>query len=143
MVLLFSSLWAAHLAGMGFDFIMIAPLLPSHCGFFFVFGCEISFFGGFLCLPVDGCSMAGCNFDVLIGGDEHTFFYSAIFFSSIQFSRSVSDSLRPHELQHTRPPCPSLTPGVHSNPCPFIGNAIQLSYPLSSPSSPALNISQH
>ena len=39
-------------------------------------------------------------------------------FSSIQFSRSVvSDSLRPHELQHTRPPCPSPTPGVHSNSC--------------------------
>ena len=36
----------------------------------------------------------------------------------IQFSRSVvSDSLRPHELQHARPPCPSTTPGVHSNLC--------------------------
>ena len=39
--------------------------------------------------------------------------------SSVQFSRSVmSDSLRPHELQHARPPCPSPTPRVHSNPCP-------------------------
>ena len=37
----------------------------------------------------------------------------------IQFSRSVgSDSLRPHESQHTRPPCPSLTLGVHSDSCP-------------------------
>ena len=37
-------------------------------------------------------------------------------FSSIQFSRSVvSDSLRSHESQHARPPCPSPTPGVHSN----------------------------
>ena len=35
---------------------------------------------------------------------------------SVQFSRSVvSNSLRPHELQHARPPCPSPTPGVHSN----------------------------
>ena len=35
---------------------------------------------------------------------------------SVQFSRSVmSDSLRLHELQHSRPPCPSPTPGVHSN----------------------------
>ena len=35
--------------------------------------------------------------------------------SSVQISRSVvSDSLRPHELQHARPPCPSPTPGVHS-----------------------------
>ena len=36
----------------------------------------------------------------------------------IQFSHSVvSDSLRPHESQHARPPCPSPTPGVHSNSC--------------------------
>ena len=41
-------------------------------------------------------------------------------FSSVQFSHSVvSDSLRPHELQHTRPPCPSPTPRVHPNPCPL------------------------
>ena len=40
-------------------------------------------------------------------------------FSSVQFSRSVvSDSLQPHESQHARPPCPSPTPGVHSNSCP-------------------------
>ena len=40
-------------------------------------------------------------------------------FSAVQFSRSVmSDSLRPHESQHARPPCPSPTPGVHSNSCP-------------------------
>ena len=39
--------------------------------------------------------------------------------SSVQFSCSVmSDSLRPHESQHARPPCPSPTPGVHSNSCP-------------------------
>ena len=31
----------------------------------------------------------------------------------------VSDSLQPHGLQHTRPPCPSPTPGVHPNPCPL------------------------
>ena len=38
---------------------------------------------------------------------------------SVQFSCSVvSDSLRPHESQHTRPPCPSPTPGVHSDSRP-------------------------
>ena len=31
----------------------------------------------------------------------------------------MSDSLRPHGLQHTRPPCPSPTPGVYSNSCPL------------------------
>ena len=37
-----------------------------------------------------------------------------------QFSRSVvSDSLRPHKSQHTRPPCPSPTPGVHSDSRPL------------------------
>ena len=37
---------------------------------------------------------------------------------SVQFSHSVmSDSLWPHESQHSRPPCPSPTPGVHSNSC--------------------------
>ena len=41
-------------------------------------------------------------------------------FSSVQFSCSVvSDSLRPHELQHARPPCPSPTPRVHSNSHPL------------------------
>ena len=40
-------------------------------------------------------------------------------FSSFQFSRSVvSDSLRPHESQHARPPCPLPNPGVHSKSCP-------------------------
>ena len=40
-------------------------------------------------------------------------------FSSVQFSHSVvSNSLRPHELQHARPPCPSPTPRVHLNPRP-------------------------
>ena len=64
--------------------------------------------------------------------------------NSIQFSYSaVKNSLRPHEPQHARPPCPSPTPGVHSN-----------SYPLSwwchlaisssvVPAPPALNLPQH
>ena len=40
-------------------------------------------------------------------------------FSSVQFSHSVvSDSLRPHESQHARPPCPSTTPRVHSDSRP-------------------------
>ena len=54
-----------------------------------------------------------------------SFFYKCHFllqvleFSSVQFSHSVvSSSLRPHESQHARPPCPSPTPGVYSNSCP-------------------------
>ena len=53
------------------------------------------------------------------------------------------DSLRTHELQHARPPCPSPTHGVHSDSCPSSCDAIQPSHPLSSPSPPALSPSQH
>ena len=55
-------------------------------------------------------------------------------FSSVQFSHSVmSDSLQPHESQHARLPCPSKTPGVHSNSCPSSQWCIQPSHPLLSP----------
>ena len=50
--------------------------------------------------------------------------------NSVQFSRSVvSDSLWPHESQHKRPPCPSSTPGVHSDsrPSPWCHPAISSS----------------
>ena len=65
-------------------------------------------------------------------------------FPSIQFSLSVvSDSLWPHGLQHARPPCPSPTPGVHSNSCPSSQWCIQPSHTLSCTSPPAFNLSQH
>ena len=45
--------------------------------------------------------------------------YSCCYYYSVQFSSSVmSDSLWPHGLQHTRPPCLSPTPGVYSSSCP-------------------------
>ena len=51
------------------------------------------------------------------------FFFFLYFFSSpsVQFSSvtRLCPTLRPHELQHTRPPCPSPTPIVHPNPCPL------------------------
>ena len=64
-------------------------------------------------------------------------------FSSVQFSHSVMfDSLQFHGLQHTRPPCPSPTPGVHSNSCPLswwcqptVSSLLSLS--------PTFNLSQH
>ena len=47
-------------------------------------------------------------------------FSNTVQFSSVQFSHSVvSDSLQLHELQHARTPCPSPTPGVHSDSCPL------------------------
>ena len=47
-------------------------------GFSFALGCGVSFFGGIQHSPVDGCSAASCNFEVLAGEDERTSFYSAI-----------------------------------------------------------------
>ena len=45
--------------------------------------------------------------------------YLSIYYGSVQFSHSVmSNSLRYHELQYARPPCPSQTPGVHSDSRP-------------------------
>ena len=80
-----------------------------------------------------GCILSPCLFN----------FYAE--FSSVQFSHSaVSNSLRPHELQHARPPWSSGTPleftqtHIHR-----VGDAIHPSHPLSSPSPPAPDPSQH
>ena len=60
-----------------------------------------------------------------IFGDSDLFFtinLNTVFlpYNDLQFSRSVvSNSLRPHVLQHARPPCPSPTPEVYSNSCPL------------------------
>ena len=67
-----------HPEGMRFDCIMIVPLLPSLCGFFFVFGCRESFFDGFQYSPADGCSTASCHLGALAGGNERVSLYSTI-----------------------------------------------------------------
>ena len=72
-----------------------------------------------------------------------TFFFFA--FSSAQFSHSVmSDSLRPHESQHVRPPCPSPPPRVHSNSHPAISSSVIpfFSHPQSLPASKSFPMSQ-
>ena len=66
-----------------------------------------------------------------------------LWFSSVQFNHSVmSDSLQPHESQHTRPPCPSPTPKFTQTHVHRVCDAIQPSHPLLSPSPPAPNPSQ-
>ena len=53
-------------------------------------------------------------------GGEEEFIVVLLCDQSVQFSRSVvSDSFRPHEPQHARPPCPSPTLGVHPKACPL------------------------
>ena len=62
---------------------------------------------------------------------------------SVKFSRSVvSDSLQPHGLQHARPPVYHQLPELAQTHVPGVGDAIQPSHPLSSPSPPAFNVSQ-
>ena len=62
--------------------------------------------------PGDACTCSGLCYRRSI----LSFIVDFQLLSSVQFSCSVvSDSLQPHELQHTRPPCPSSNPGVHSD----------------------------
>ena len=70
-------------------------------------------------------------------------------FSSVQFNNSVmSDSLRPQETQHARPPCPTPTPGVYSCPSsrwchPAISSSVvPFSWPQSLPASGSFPVSQ-
>ena len=60
--------------------------------------------------------VAGRHFTIWATREAHIW----VQFSSVQFSCSVvSDSSQPHESQHARPPCPSPTPGVHSDSRPL------------------------
>ena len=71
------------------------------------------------------CSMPGFpvhhQFQFITTGPIYamlTHLYSS--FNSVQFSHLVmSDSMQPHEPQHTRPPCPSPIPGIYPNSCPL------------------------
>ena len=64
--------------------------------------------------------------------------------SSLLFSCSImSNSLQPHGLQHARLPCPSPSLRVCSNSCPLSWWCHPTTHPLSSPSPPAFNLSQH
>ena len=84
-----------------------------------------------------------CTIYIPTSTTQGSFFFTTSF-SSVQFSCSiVSDSLWPHGLQYTRPPCPSQTPRVHSNSCPLSQWChLTILSSSSSPSSPAFNLSQ-
>ena len=72
-------------------------------------------------------------------------------FKTVQFSRSFrSNSVRPHGLQHIRPPCSSPTPGIYSNSCPLnqwghptiSSSVVPFSHPQSFPASGSFQMSQ-
>ena len=68
----------------------------------------------------------------------------AVQFSSVQFSRSVmSNSLRPHDCSMPGLPVHHQLPELTQNHVHWVSDAIQPSHPLSSPSLPAFNLSQH
>ena len=70
-------------------------------------------------------------------------YWYLLYGSSVQFSRSVvSDSLRPHGLQHTSLHCPSELPEFTQTQVHRVGDAIQPSHPLSSPSPPTFSLCQ-
>ena len=67
-------------------------------------------------------------------------------FTYFQFSSVVAQScltVQPHGQQHARPPCPLPTSRGSQTHVHWVGYAIQPSHPLSSPSPPAYNLSQH
>ena len=70
-------------------------------------------------------------------------FLSCLSKSQFSSAAQLCLTLRPHGLQHTRPPCPSPTPGAYSTHVHRVDDAIQPSHPLLSTSPPAFNLSQH
>ena len=100
-------------------------------------------------------SIAQCLFQVEGNGVTHLITchghlhcqrYPPLLQASFQFSsvaQSLSDSLRPHGPQHARLPCSSPTPRACSNSCPSSRWCHPISHPLSSPSPPTFNLSQH
>ena len=72
------------------------------------------------------------------------YLYIIAIYTLLLFSHSVmSDSLQPHGLQHSRPPCPSPSPTVAQVHVRCICDAVQPSHPLMPSSSSALSLSQH
>ena len=75
----------------------------------------------------------------------NSIFLDSMYMHSVQFSSvtQLCPTLWPYESQHTRPPCPSPTPGLTQTHVHRVSDAIQPSHPPLSPSPPAPNPSQH
>ena len=93
---------------MGFDFIVIAPLLPSHCGFSSVWMWGI-FFGEFQYLPVNDCSAVSCDSSALARGSERISFYSAILNQSYRVFLSSQKALLDSTALNIQTPTMTIT----------------------------------
>ena len=106
-----------------------ASVQKLFCGFYSAYKCSFDEFVGEKVVFLSYSS-------AILGLPKFVYFYWRNI--SVQFSRSVvSDSLRPHESQHARPPCPSPTPELTDTHVYRVSDAIQPSHPLLSPSPPA------
>ena len=116
---------------------MCSVMFASHCP-----SKHVSILLYFLIHEFDTHSSTMPKYITLGFPDEEIF--QKLFLESVQFSCSVmSDSLRPHESQHARSPCPSPTLGFTQTHVHWVGDAIQPSHPLSPPDPPAPNPSQY
>ena len=100
------------------------------------------------CFPCRGPGVDPMGTKMLIasGHDSDYCVWTPLINLSVRVSSVIQScpTLQLHELQHNRPPCPSPSPGVHSNSClSKVGDTIKPSHSLSSPSPPAPNPSQH
>ena len=100
---------------------MLLLHFPGHIwrGTYFHMDVHLYIFFGEIAIQIFASQDFVCLVCVLSSLSHDPFPFKEIQFSSVQFSHSVvSNSLRPHESQHARPPCPSPTPRVHSNSPP-------------------------
>ena len=93
-------------------------------------------------LPTNVHLVKAMVFPVVMYGCESWTVKKRLQFSSVE-SLSHVQPLRPHGLQHARPPCQSPTPRAYSNWCPLSRWSIQPSHLLLSPSPPTFNLFQH
>ena len=112
----------------GLSILLLWPILLLLCQYYIVFmtiAMQYSLKSGRFIPPTPffffkiALAIWSLHFHRVSGGRGHLYTYGKFMFSSVHISRSVmSDSLLPHESQHSSPPCPSPTPRVYSNSCP-------------------------
>jgi len=73
---------------MEFDYIMTSPLLPSHCGFFFM-SLDVEYFGTVFSLFIDGCSAVSCDLGMLVRRSELKSYSATLSLNSSHFLKTL------------------------------------------------------